>query len=438
MPSPSQSKQDTIDYNDPAAKHARNAFDEVDTSKKGSLPTSEFENLVDAVGEGFHGDELDKQLSLVDPNNKGQIERTSFISWYVKLVKGDDNDGDGDDEGSLDSEELAEREEEKEKALEAFESVADSGSRTIDVGDFGKLMEAMGTTYCEEEHRRTIRKISTDGKIERSNFVDWYMDWLFGDGEEEDESDYEDSEEKEEEEDKEDTTKNNTSGGSSGGWGNTFKTDEGSWKCAVCMVQNPKDKTVCLACETVRPGYENEEGTTDKDKSAGDTSASIGAGGFTFGGAAAASGGAGSGGFTFGTTAASSALASAAGTTGEGKGAPAFGSGGFSFGFTGASEAGKKDTASTSSVEKAAGGFTFGGTPAAAPSSGGFNFSSFGSALGSKAADDAATKKETKAEPVAEKVKKNKEDSKLSSSGGYPPMSSKAPTPFGGAGAAAT
>ena len=45
-------------------------------------------------------------------------------------------------------------------------------------------MEAMGTTYCEEEHHRTIRKISNkDGYIEQEAFVQWYLDWLFGDDE---------------------------------------------------------------------------------------------------------------------------------------------------------------------------------------------------------------------------------------------------------------
>ena len=29
--------------------------------------------------------------------------------------------------------------------------------------EFGHLMEAMGTAYCEEAHRRTITKIDLDG-----------------------------------------------------------------------------------------------------------------------------------------------------------------------------------------------------------------------------------------------------------------------------------
>ena len=47
-----------------------------------------------------------------------------------------------------------EQEEERAHALEAFQSVMADES--------GKLMEALGTTYCEEEHRRTIKKISDD------------------------------------------------------------------------------------------------------------------------------------------------------------------------------------------------------------------------------------------------------------------------------------
>ena len=54
------------------------------------------------------------------------------------------------------------------------------------VSDFGKLMESMGTTYCEEEHRRTIKKISAlddasgEKVIAKKAFVTWYVDWLFG------------------------------------------------------------------------------------------------------------------------------------------------------------------------------------------------------------------------------------------------------------------
>ena len=61
-----------------------------------------------------------------------------------------------------------------------------------------KLTEVMGTVYCEEENRWTIRKISYgDGNISEKVFVRWYMEWLFGDGD--DESDYTEDEENENE-----------------------------------------------------------------------------------------------------------------------------------------------------------------------------------------------------------------------------------------------
>ncbi|CAL8110487.1 unnamed protein product [Orchesella dallaii] len=35
-----------------------------------------------------------------------------------------------------------------------------------------------------------------------------------------------------------------------------FKKPEGNWDCGACYVSNIKDTTVCVACNTVRPGYE--------------------------------------------------------------------------------------------------------------------------------------------------------------------------------------
>lgn len=37
-----------------------------------------------------------------------------------------------------------------------------------------------------------------------------------------------------------------------------FKKPEGSWDCAVCLVQNKADATKCAACEAAKPGTQSE------------------------------------------------------------------------------------------------------------------------------------------------------------------------------------
>lgn len=41
---------------------------------------------------------------------------------------------------------------------------------------------------------------------------------------------------------------------SSSGFGNLFNKPADSWECSACMVQNKKDSTKCVACETPKPG----------------------------------------------------------------------------------------------------------------------------------------------------------------------------------------
>eukprot|EP00984_Skeletonema_dohrnii_P023992 scaffold13097_cov183-Skeletonema_dohrnii-CCMP3373.AAC.1 len=170
-------------------KKAAQAFDIVLADADGcttTLPSSQFEALVDEVGEGFHGDEMDKQLAAINKDDQGDISRNAFVRWYCSLVDQDD-----DDDGSSQESEIAE---EKEKAEEAFDALAND-SEHISVTEFPKLLESLGSTYCEEEHRRTIKKISSvddassDKVITRKAFIDWYIEWLFGDGDSEEESD---------------------------------------------------------------------------------------------------------------------------------------------------------------------------------------------------------------------------------------------------------
>eukprot|EP00985_Skeletonema_marinoi_P007453 scaffold3280_cov177-Skeletonema_marinoi.AAC.1 len=179
---------DTLTASGPGKKAAQ-AFDSVLADADGcktTLPSSQFEALVDEVGEGFHGDEMDKQLAAIDKDDQGDITRNAFVRWYCSLVDQDD-----DDDGSSQESEIAE---EKEKAEEAFDALAND-SEHISVTEFPKLLESLGSTYCEEEHRRTIKKISSvddassDKVITRKAFIGWYIEWLFGDGDSEEESD---------------------------------------------------------------------------------------------------------------------------------------------------------------------------------------------------------------------------------------------------------
>ena len=291
----------------PSGKKAVEVFNKI-LSDSGStdshLPISKFESLVEEVGEGFHGDELDKQLTLVDhASTTGEITKSAFVMWYCNLV---DQEGD-------DSSQESEIAEEKAKAEKAFDALG-KGSTKIPVSDFSKLFESMGTTYCEEEHTRTIKKISTldesgEMVLTRKAFLDWYVDWLFGDGDS-DESEIVDESVEEHDSNKMFAAK--VSDGKAEGWGSTFKaSEEGSWKCGTCMVTNKPSATKCAACETPKPGEEGKPSEAVLTKPAV-SGGSIGTGGFTFG----------------------SALPSATSSTGGGSafGASSIGSGGFSFG----------------------------------------------------------------------------------------------------------
>lgn len=250
--------------------HAIRAYDTIDTDMVGKLPISKLEVLLDEIGEGFHGDELEKQIKLLDPEGTGFISKSSFIQWYCTLDEASEYD-----DSSLDTGERIEREEERLKASETYDKVASNGG-VLSVGDFGKLIEAMGTTYCEEEHQRTVRKISDKGIISKTSFVNWYMEWLFGnDDDDDDDSDYEDDSDSNDSEDSSssDSSESNHNRKSDKidstkqGWGSTFSVEKDSWKCDVCMVRNPGNSIQCSACETLKPGCKGfSEAKDDKSK----------------------------------------------------------------------------------------------------------------------------------------------------------------------------
>ena len=85
-----------------SAKAAARVFDEIDNGKAGVLPSSKFVDLIETLGEGFHGEELAGQLRKVDPNESGSLDRFAFVRWYVDLVEGPNGDK-LDKEVSLDS-----------------------------------------------------------------------------------------------------------------------------------------------------------------------------------------------------------------------------------------------------------------------------------------------------------------------------------------------
>jgi Zn-finger in Ran binding protein and others len=227
-----------IEMSETAAKAAK-VFDELDGEEAGSLPSHRMEELLDALGEGFHGTELDDQVAIIDPASRGMLDRTAFIAWYVRLSSPHTrNEDDGSDaSSSIDSEEKADREEERENARRAFDMISSDEGSSIEVSDFPKLIESLNTTYCDEDHGKVSRKLRKGDKIYIDDFLDWYVDWIFGDDESTDADD----------ENTEPLVETPVSG-----WGDVFSQKEGSWKCENCMVSNDAIATECAACSAPR------------------------------------------------------------------------------------------------------------------------------------------------------------------------------------------
>ena len=160
-------------------------FEKIDTTGSGCVPVSSFEDMLEALGEGFYGEELDAQVTLVDPTNSGQITKESFLVWYKNLTE------ESNENVSLDTAEQEERAEEEDSARNAFKELSktEGDESYILVNQFGDLLESLGSTYCEEEHKKTIAKLRriTD-RIYLKDFLIWYIDWLFEDNEEEEDA----------------------------------------------------------------------------------------------------------------------------------------------------------------------------------------------------------------------------------------------------------
>ena len=289
-PSPVDPVQPTYTPVSEGGKRAARVFDDVDQKKTGQLPVSCMEQLIDQLGEGFHGDALQDQLLRVDPEQSGNLERDKFVRWYEQLIEGDGGEGVDEDE--------EDRREEAQNATEAFAEIA-QGQGYVEEADFQKVIEELGTTYCEEDHARYAKKLSKSGKIYSKDFVSWYVSWLF---DEEDESIAE--------EPKDSSPPMASSAILSKGWGDTFKADEGSWKCSTCQVQNKASASECPCCNTPKPGRDPRSSKATEVKiSAQPPGTGISSSGFTFGAPATQSSIA-PGGFVFGapTSASGSAL----------------------------------------------------------------------------------------------------------------------------------
>ncbi|ETW09087.1 hypothetical protein, variant [Aphanomyces invadans] len=152
----------------------------------------------------------------------------------------DDSDGDDDEE---------ERQEELKKASDAFDQVDTDTVGHISVSKFENLFDALGTVYAADEHKRTLEKLNRDGQVWKSDFVAWYVEWIFA----ELDSDHDDDQEKHSVPDFDPNAKMKSTEEIRAALGK-FTKPAGSWTCDVCMVSNPDAKaTKCAACESPNP-----------------------------------------------------------------------------------------------------------------------------------------------------------------------------------------
>jgi hypothetical protein len=340
------------------------------------------------------------------------------------------NAGDGDNDSDIGSDNSA-MVEAREEALSAFMPLAskENGHYVISLTVVPKLFDNLGTTYCEEDHGKKIRKLEREpGKIRYSDFESWYVGWLLG----------ADSDDDPEEEVHPIFT--STLSGVEDSWGDIFNVDKESWSCGTCMVRNNGTAAQCAACEEPRPGYEKAVISGAASSGASGLS-SIGVGGFVFGGGAGSTTSASTpaSGFSFGTTAATfsegsvpndssssgTAPASIAGHSGTASFPPMFAKAPTAFGSAKASSAtpfsatAAKSTPSTAAPPVSSSGIaSFLPMSAKAPTAFGGSATSSATPFG---APSATSTPFSVAKPVA-----------TSGTASLPPTSAKAPKAFGG------
>jgi hypothetical protein len=113
-------------------------------------------------------------------SNDNQVDQPFLISIDANLITSNELN---DIKGVVQSKcKAKDRMDQKLKASQAYSIImANSDSGVVTKDDFEKLIKAMGTTYNEEEHRQTLKKLSaSDETICEEKFTDWYVAWLFG------------------------------------------------------------------------------------------------------------------------------------------------------------------------------------------------------------------------------------------------------------------
>ncbi|KAF0711833.1 Aste57867_5091 [Aphanomyces stellatus] len=154
-----------------------------------------------------------------------------------------------EDDDAEDEDDEAERREEEEKASAAFDQVDTRGKGSIPLTDFEKLFDALGTVYSAEEHTKTIRKLDRHGVVFKSDFVAWYLGWIFAD-DDDDEGEDEDAHGAPDL----DPNAAMVSDAERKAAFARFAPAAGSWKCDACFVNNPDAKAdKCISCGTANP-----------------------------------------------------------------------------------------------------------------------------------------------------------------------------------------
>ncbi|KAL4173596.1 hypothetical protein KRP22_005546 [Phytophthora ramorum] len=273
---------------------ARNAFRSIMPDGSEFITSDQFPKLFKTLGATY--DEEGHATTLKRLERNGKVYEIDFISWYIDWIFGGDlSDSENENDpvpaqkaisheyGQNDENEFAEsdgessdeeeeRKEEEEKARNAFRSVASDGSDFIVSELFPNLFKTLGATYDEEEHASTLERLEKDGKVYEADFIPWYVNWIFGD--DESDSDEDDVPSASVVEPTEMKSKEEIAAAFS-----KFTAKEGSWKCAVCMVNNNPDAVKCSACETPNPAAPKVGAVTPASAT---SAGSIGSGGFSF------------------------------------------------------------------------------------------------------------------------------------------------------------
>jgi trimeric autotransporter adhesin len=213
-------------------------------------------------------------------------EHSGDVSDFAPEHGGSDVDSQQDEE--------QERADERAKVVAAFAKLSPSQPGMIAGSQFPALFEALGTTYCEEEHTRTLAALSdADDNVSLERFSEWFDNWLFAD---------DDSVSGDAGAAADSTTNSSTAAAgitdstttaagttdaavtaaaAENGFGAQFKAAADSWRCDSCCVTNTADNVKCVACEARNPAAPAEAAAAAVPAAA--SSDSISSSGFSFG-----------------------------------------------------------------------------------------------------------------------------------------------------------